>query len=283
LTARICSTIAFAFASIAPIAALVLTPCACAAPPAGQKAPATAKQAQTKARAADESKPPATLPPLDHRLDSGKPFDKRIVGPSPVQPIWIKIPPWLAGTWRTVSETRIWSRNEKTGKIDRTELTHDVGGLDVFGKQMDSEGAIWDLVPAYKLNIMRAEGKVVLRHTRAFKVVSVEPSAVTFEDRAIQLTLDPPGKTILGASQELATYVYRPLSGQRLEVTRTVSVYTPAGKLFRTLVIKGIPEQFKGFEPLDLYKGRDLNASFQEFMQARARSAGKPGSGSPKE
>jgi hypothetical protein len=58
---------------------------------------------------------------------------------------WVKIPKWLAGTWRSLNVLRTFHYDEKSGETDNSSQILQKTTREMFGLQQDSAGDIWTL------------------------------------------------------------------------------------------------------------------------------------------
>lgn len=90
---------------------------------------------------------------VDHKVDlapglsalkPGGDFSIDFLRPQP-NDSWVKIPSWLAGTWRSLNVLRTFRYDEKSGQTDNSSQIIQKTSREIFGLQQDSAGDIWTL------------------------------------------------------------------------------------------------------------------------------------------
>jgi hypothetical protein len=77
-------------------------------------------------------------------LKPGSDFSIDFLRPQP-NDSWVKIPQWLAGTWRSLNVLRTFRYDEKSGQTDNSSQIIQKTSREIFGLQQDSAGDIWTL------------------------------------------------------------------------------------------------------------------------------------------
>ncbi len=90
---------------------------------------------------------------VDHKVDlapglsalkPGGDFSIDFLRPQP-NDSWVKIPSWLAGTWRSLNALRTFKYDEKSGQTDNSSQIIQKTSREIFGLQQDAAGDIWTL------------------------------------------------------------------------------------------------------------------------------------------
>lgn len=77
-------------------------------------------------------------------LKPGGDFSIDFLRPQP-NDVWVKIPKWLAGTWRSLNTLRTFNYDEKSGETDNSSQIVQKTTREIFGLQQDAAGDIWTL------------------------------------------------------------------------------------------------------------------------------------------
>jgi hypothetical protein len=82
------------------------------------------------------------MPAVDPLLKPGAQFSLSATEEEP-QNFWLRIPDWLAGTWQSDNETRVYNEDFRAGKTDSEVVPFKAKSRFTYGQQTDRQGGIW--------------------------------------------------------------------------------------------------------------------------------------------
>lgn len=221
-----------------------------------------------------------TLPAEDSRFAAGTMFDASALPEYKAGNNWFWVPSWFAGNYKTESLTRTYRYDYRTGATDLQRTTSVLRRTEKWGWQQDRSGGIWQYDSApYRQEVDRD----TLQEFQLCKErvpVKITNNSVTLRFRITSIFINRKTEKVEWTIQSEFLQTYVPVGPNRLKVDISAKSFDVNGK--PTTIDKNVQylDRIAGFEPLDVYNGKDMRIMFRDFLIAHNRADLIPGSGS---
>jgi hypothetical protein len=209
-----------------------------------------------------------SLPPVDKTLRSGANFDERAFTNVVPTNLWVAIPPWMAGTWETRTETQLEFADLTFPGLGTTNQPRMFTRQDnwIFGMQTDKYGQIWHFinVPSYRKVVLAS----TIEHRRELskEFLFVSKNRVMTRYRFLAVIANTETNKIQQVRQQETVMLYKPESQNVLRGFGSVKIFSQEG--IPLLVSKNFTPFYRvqHFAPVPTYHGIDMRKSFRDYL-----------------
>jgi hypothetical protein len=183
--------------------------------------------------------------------------------------VWFRIPPWLAGKWKTQDRQLIGEINYRNGKqTPPRSLSFGYCG-ELYGLQQDKNGTYWQFE---KVASQPTNYKVDKNGLAHFNVVESNHSLSSSDIKLVLkkiwrgVTMNPETQEIVNERRFESVLTFKRLDDQSMSVNEAIETFDVQGapismKLIQTVRVKVAP-----FQPVDNLHGDDTRSLFSRYM-----------------
>lgn len=172
---------------------------------------------------------------LDSALTPGSIFDenttRRLLFQQTSAPEWIRIPVWLAGSWKGTDAVTTYFKNFATANISETDRSYRAAGKERFGDQIDRKGDIWDCLDVGYVNVTEHDDDLSYSFVLEKLPVKVTPDCITEKLQTIVFVVDKATNKILDVSQRQTLSRWQRITDTKLRCEAAHRSFDWRGKL----------------------------------------------------
>ncbi|MBY0356729.1 MAG: hypothetical protein K2W82_01905 [Candidatus Obscuribacterales bacterium] len=207
-----------------------------------------------------------SLPPLETSLQAGSRFDTTKLKALSPDNLWYQIPSWMAGTWKTTTDTNYYRYSYKTGGKNFAVDTFNCLSQSTIGWQKDRNGQIWEHANSPYLTFAELDHKFDIDLIKQKEIVDTQAKQITIYYRGARLVVSKHNKLITDSYQLESIQTYTPFGNNLLKVDASVKIFDSYGRPERLAKALSFEQRIKPFEPWNVYKGRNMVALFREYL-----------------
>lgn len=208
-----------------------------------------------------------TLPPVDKRLQTGSEFDDKYFDNERPNNLWVPIPSWFAGVWRTRTETMLQTVDlqdpDNSVSYPRVMKRNDKW---IFGMQVDRTGQIWHFinVPSHRKVLINTDYEYRNETSKEFLYSGEE--RVLYRIRFVAFTVDSRSRRITESRQQETQWLFTPAPDGTMRGDNSFKTFSPKG--IPLSVCRNFAPFYRAqeFAPIDIYNGIDMRKSFREYL-----------------
>lgn len=206
------------------------------------------------------------LPPLEPSLRAGSRFDTTKLKALTPNNLWYQIPNWMAGTWKTATNTDYYRYSYKTGSKNFTVDTFNCRSAESWGWQEDRHGQIWEYAHGSYVASVELDDHFGVDFIKHWDIVDLQPTSITMYARGIRIRILKQTNLIVDSEQAEFIQTYIPFGKNLRKVDCSLKVFDENGRPERLVKVLAIEQKIKPFEQHDLYKGQNMRALFREYL-----------------
>lgn len=182
--------------------------------------------------------------------------------------VWIKIPSWLAGTWLVDTETAVYRKDFRTGKVSDQRTPFRARSKFHYGHQRDRTKEIWHYV-----GIPYTSSTDAATFTEYHQVASKESMKSTANEIALKtqvtvVRVDKITRKITKTFQQESITTYTYVSPQELELRSSTKVFDASGAATNLQQNEAMVKRVETFTPINVQNGKNYKQLFREFLIA---------------
>ena len=210
-----------------------------------------------------------TLPPVDKRLQTGAEFDDHYFDKEQPNNLWVPIPSWFAGVWRTQTETMLNTVDledpDNSVSYPRVMKRNDKW---IFGMQVDRTGQIWHFinVPSHRKVLINTDYEY--RNETSKEFLYIGEDRVLTRIRFVAFTVDSTSRRITESRQQETQWLFTPAADGIVRGDNSFKTYSTNGKPLSMSRNFAPFYRAQAFAPIDIYNGIDMRKSFREYLMS---------------
>ena len=209
-----------------------------------------------------------SLSPLEGGLQAGSIFDDKFLNEEQDQLIWYPIPKWLAGKWRRMQETTVFSHDYASGYSDYEQRPFMSEQLADFGVQTDNKGTVWNCnLGSRGVSDRGSYRSIALVMGKA--PVQTTDDTIIFREVFTVANVNNTTNVILDSYLAESITRHRRMPDGSLETSMSVKIYNASGIPRQVQENVANDRLVSRFEVVDSYKGKDIKADFAKFLRKK--------------
>lgn len=209
-----------------------------------------------------------SLPPVQSKLNVGATYDEKKLEKPPAMRDWYKVPPWLAGTWESDTQTTILVVDYKTGKSGSgaTERNH---GVARYGKQRDRAGGVWDYVSVPEQVESDSNNFLNKDLTTRQVVMKNSNTQLVIKDLFTRRLIDKSTRKIVKVTQMEQISCLAPAGRNQIKLFGSLKAFDQNGKKLGLIDAAVVYKRKEAFQKCDYDKvsREDLRPSFGLYLE----------------
>lgn len=209
------------------------------------------------------------LPAVSQDLRPGKRFSLQALENEQPSNEWVKIPDWMAGTWRLNRETAVMMRDFKRNTVNTEPYSYNARHDFQYGMQQDRTGGIWHFIgtPYHSKTSMAEFDEYHLVRSKVFN--RADDQALTFTS-VMTVVRTYIGHQIKESYQSESITSYSPdPNGGFVNLSASTKSFDAQGQPLRQTDNVARIKQIKPFIEVKTYHGQDMRERFREFLIAK--------------
>jgi len=209
------------------------------------------------------------LPPVQG-FQIGSQFNQaKALASVPPTRVWYRVPPWLAGSWRTDQYTQTFDLNYKTGSQDSTANLHNAELTERWGIQRDRDGGLWDAIDMPFIGTTTSDKHVWKDLHTGDELIFDSDVRLIIKYRATRTTVDKATNTITGV-QQFESFATLTLAGpDTVRDEYSLKFFDQQGNPIDFVKGWRFEHKFAPFTEVDIENGQDMRPSFKEYLISR--------------
>jgi hypothetical protein len=183
--------------------------------------------------------------------------------------IWFRIPPWLAGKWKTQDRQLIAEVNYKTGKQNPPHpLSFGYCG-EQFGLQQDKNGTCWQFEKVGTQPINCRVDKKGMAHfdvVESHKPLSSSDTQLVLKKVWRSVTMNPDTQEVINERRFESTLTFNRLDDSSMKVAEAFETFDAQGNPISKKVIETERVKVAPFQPVANFRGNDMRSLFSKYM-----------------
>lgn len=207
-----------------------------------------------------------SMPPLEASLRAGNSLDAKQLKLITPNNIWCQIPPWMAGKWKTTTNTTYFTHNFQTQAKTFDINTFNCRSLDSLGWQKDRKGEIWEYSRNSFTSFASLDDTIVIQLTRCCEFIDMQPLKTTVYFRSIHVYVSKYSKRIARSDQRESIQTYIPFGNNLMKIDCSIKVFDDYGHPVKLIKTLSIDQRISPFKPKDVYEGKNMRELFREYL-----------------
>lgn len=208
------------------------------------------------------------LPPVPAQLQPGVVYEQKRANEAETFDEWYRVPNCMAGTWETFERLDENGLNLMDGSRLPTQVTSAHTVLEK-GRQIDAHGEIWDCQITGATRQTNLPGRTRNITSKSFKLLESNPESILTETRSTQVDVSTDSGKIIQVLQVESITRMKCSGARALSATASVKTFNKSGVPTFITQQKAQYRLIKAFSPVNQVNGKDLNASFVNYLRAK--------------
>lgn len=213
------------------------------------------------------------LPSMDEKLRKGKKFSASVLEET-AEPTneWVKLPHWMAGTWRIDKETTVHRKNFRTNEVDNRPMSFQAREVFHYGMQKDRAGNVWHYIgvpynSSSKLTLF-AEHHLVSEK----KFDRSDEQMVQFRSVMKVIRVSFSNITESYQQESITTYTPSPGASDLIRLSASTKIFDGNGQPWSQADNVAEVRRVKPFTEIHEHKKQDMRKLFREFLTSHGMS-----------
>ncbi|CAN5384750.1 hypothetical protein BH11CYA1_BH11CYA1_32490 [soil metagenome] len=185
---------------------------------------------------------------------------------------WVKVPPWLAGTWTVREETAVLRHDFKTGRIDRNPSIFMAKQEFTYGSQKDRQGGIWHYIGAPYTSKTKLTAYQELHQVKEKQFLVANDAQVQFRTLMTVVRVSNMSGRVADSFQQESITSYRPVEDGIISLAASNKTFDANGRALFQQDNEARIRRYKHFYETDKKDGKNLRELFLQYLEANGLS-----------